>query len=194
MRIAYVECPKCGHNSRVSVSTDGRGGMVETLLAACEHERKARGICARCPKPLASTKSGAKFCTEHAKEARRQASRRYRERKGEEYRTRSAEMQRKRYHKNPDAFRQRKRKHYEAHREEYLEKQREGNRFGDPRRSRRNESARQNYERNKEARQAKAREYYQQNRERILAERRAAKDVRRRRAAVKRALDQRRAA
>jgi hypothetical protein len=66
-------CPDCGARVRVEYDTTLRsnGRCVETLLEACEHERKRRGVCRSCWRPVGLTVGRAIYCERHAKEAAR---------------------------------------------------------------------------------------------------------------------------
>jgi hypothetical protein len=82
-------CPDCGARVRVDYDTTLRsnGRCVETLLEACEHERKRRGVCRYCSRPVGLTVGRAIYCKGHAKEVARALSR---------------EASRRKYARNPE--------------------------------------------------------------------------------------------
>jgi hypothetical protein len=76
-------CPDCGARVRVDYDTNLRsnGRCVETLLEACPHERKRRGVCRHCSRAVGLTVGRAIYCERHRVEATRASYRRANNRK-----------------------------------------------------------------------------------------------------------------
>jgi hypothetical protein len=107
-------CPDCGARVRVDYDTTLRsnGRCVETLLEACPHERKRRGVCRLCARDVAGVSGRAAYCAGHRRYMRQVRDRR---RKRAEYAANPEPVKaarRERYWQNPEAERARGRRRY----------------------------------------------------------------------------------
>lgn len=158
MSIAYgAPCEKCGSKCRLRLDSDGNGNLVETLIEGCEHERKRRGVCKTCRKPVVGKIGRSVYCEPCRRAARKAAVVRWQKANPEQYRA----IQKATYEKDPEAHRQRKREYRQ--RPEVKERNREAMR-------RRSQVSHPRYE----AAQARRRERYHRNAEAERARRRAA--------------------
>jgi hypothetical protein len=107
-------CPDCGARVRVEYDTHLRshGRCVETVLDACEHERKRRGVCRFCWRPVGGKVGMAIYCERHRREATRANHRRASAKKY----ARNPEKQRARVQRyrerDPEKHRERRRRWY----------------------------------------------------------------------------------
>jgi hypothetical protein len=66
-------CPDCGARVRVDYDTTLRshGRCVETVVEACPHERKRRGVCRFCSRSVGGKVGMAIYCERHRVKAAR---------------------------------------------------------------------------------------------------------------------------
>lgn len=169
--IAYAECETCSHRTRVELSTDGNGRLVERMVDPCEHQRRAHGICLDCPDPVRSRLAWR--CAPCAKVAMRRAQQAW-NRKPEVVAARK-EKDRARHAANREIENERKR----ARRAVKPDKVRTF-KPGTPEYERRQEQQKRTRERRREAIRAYRRKYYEANREALLAYARETRELQRR--------------
>jgi hypothetical protein len=97
-------CPDCGARVRVDYDTTLRsnGRCVETLLEACEHERKRRGVCRYCWRAVGGKVGQSVSCNDH---------------RAHHKRVRDRQRARSFYAANREKQRQKRRARYHADRE-----------------------------------------------------------------------------
>jgi hypothetical protein len=119
-------CPDCGARVRVDYDTTLRsnGRCVETLLEACEHERKRRGVCRYCWRSVGGKVGMAIYCERHRREAEQAAAKRGRQKHRERDR-----LRKRRQRANDPELRERERqrsaRYYLENREDEMRKSRE---------------------------------------------------------------------
>lgn len=103
-------CPDCGARVRLEIATDRHGhSLPDKLVDGCEHERKRRGVCKHCPRPVYGKVGQCLYCAPCRLEAKRKQARNH---------------ARKKYHADPEADRARVRAIRERNAEKYAAKTR----------------------------------------------------------------------
>lgn len=188
--IVWVECPTCEYRGRVEMGSDRHGRTLEIPVDLCEHQRKARSLCADCDSPPRSPK--ALRCAPCAEKRNRERSRaaglRYRWKHIDKVRARGRETARKAQRERREELATRKREAYQRDKERLSREARKKRLRGDPAYERAKERTREYRRKHKDRLNARRREYYWANRETILAERKANRVFERRKKAAKEAM------
>lgn len=113
-------CAKCQKAPLLRFTTDGNGRHREEVIQACPCERKKRGLCALCPKPVYGRVGRTAYCADCRAEKSRQQSLAWRHRNRERVREAQRKAKAAKYQADKQAGRDAHRERYAKNRERIL--------------------------------------------------------------------------